>query len=359
MRLFPILTALVVTVGIYFVVFQRQELVAFARGEPVQSAKVATQTSESVGKKPPISVLVVKSKAENVDSGVILRGRTEAARNIDVRAETSGLVISEPLRRGAFVKKDQLLCELDAGTRGVTLLEAKARLAEAQINETAATSLAEKGFASETAATARRASLEAAQAGVERAKKDIERLMIRAPFDGLLETDTAELGALLQPGSLCAHIIQRDPMKLVGFISERDIGKIKLGAPAGARLIDGSTIRGTVTFLSRSADPTTRTYRVEIEVANADRTIRDGATAEILISVPGEKAHLLPRSALTFDDQGNLGVRLAVDGLAKFNKVEIVNESKKGLWVKGGPQKADVIVLGQEDVVDGRRVTDT
>ncbi len=359
MRIFPVLTALVVTVGIYFVLFQREELVAFARGEPIEPAVVVTETSKEIGDKPPVSVLVERSHAQTVDSGIILRGRTEAARNIDVRAETSGLVISEPLRKGSFVKKGELLCELDAGTRGVSLLEAKARLAEAQINETAATSLAEKGFGSETAATARRAALEAAQAGVERARKDIERLMIKAPFEGLLETDTAELGALLQPGSLCGHIIQLNPIKLVGFIPEQDVSKIRNGTPAGARLVNGSTVQGVVTFLSRSADPTTRTYRVEIEVPNPGQTIRDGATAEIYITVSGEKAHLLPPSALTFDDQGNMGLRLVVDGLARFQKVEIINESKSGVWLTGLPQQADVIVLGQEYVVDGRRVTVT
>lgn len=359
MRIFPVLTALAVTVVIYFVLFQREELVAFALGETVPEPSIEVVAEDDVSLRPPVSVLVVKSKAQSVDSGIILRGRTEAARNIDVRSESSGLVVSEPLRKGTFVHKDQLLCELDPGTRLVGLTEAKARLAEAKINEKAASSLAAKGFGSETTATARRAALESAQAGVERAEKEIERLQIVAPFDGLLESDTAELGSLLQPGSLCGNVIQLDPIKLVGFVPEQDIAKIKPGALAGARLIGGETVNGQVSFLSRSADQTTRTFRVEISVPNPDLTIRDGSTAEIFIAFSGSQAHLLPQSALTLDDSGNLGIRGVIDGASKFFRVSIVRDTSDGVWLTGLPDEIEVIVIGQEYVIDGRRVTVT
>lgn len=356
MRIFPILTAALVTAAIYFALFERERLVAFARGEAVEAEAPAAPRPAEVEKRPPVSVLVQKSVAQPVASGLVLRGRTEAARKIDVRAETSGLVISEPLPKGSFVKAGQVLCRLDPGTREAALLEARARLAEAEINERAARSLAEKGFGSETAAIARRAALEAAEAGVKRAEKELERLSIKAPFDGLLESDTAELGSLLQPGALCANVIRLDPIRLVGFIPETEIGRIRTGAGAGARLADGREVAGVVTFLARSADPATRTFRVEVEVANPDLTIRDGATAEIFIAYAGARGHLLPQSALTLDDEGRLGVRIVIDGRARFNPVTILRDTLDGVWLAGLPERAEVIVVGQEYVVDGRRV---
>ncbi|NOX41430.1 MAG: efflux RND transporter periplasmic adaptor subunit [Alphaproteobacteria bacterium] len=359
MRFFPILTAIVVTVAMYFVLFQRPQLVAFANGDKVAEPAQKKMAPIELAARPPVTVLVQKSTAQQVVSGLVLRGRTEAARNIDVRSQTSSLVISEPLQKGSFVREGQLLCQLDVGNRQVALLESQARLAEAKINETAATSLAEKGFGSETVAAARRAGLETAQAGLERAKREITRLSIRAPFDGLLESDTAQLGALLQPGSLCGNVLQLDPIKLVGFVPEQDIGRIKFGAQAGGRLVDGSKVAGTVSFLSRSADPQTRTFRIEVTVPNPDMAIRDGSTAEIFISYSGARAHLLPQSALTLDDGGNLGVRAVVDGRAKFMPVEIVRDSTKGVWLSGLPEQVDVIVVGQEYAIDGRQVSVT
>ena len=106
------------------------------------------------------------------------------------------------------------------------------------------------------------------------AENEISRLKILAPFSGLLESDTAELGSLMQPGSLCATVIRLNPIKVVGFAPETEVDQIVVGSMAGARLASGREVVGTVKFLSRSADPQTRTFRTEIEVANTDLSIR-------------------------------------------------------------------------------------
>ena len=355
MRILPILTSVLVALTLYAVIMERDALLAIAGNEPAPKADtvaVAVVTDDQ----PPVSVVAMQSVAQTVESGIVLRGRTEAARKVNVRAETTGLVVSEPLRKGTVVEAGQVLCELDPGTRNAQLTEARARLAEAEVNNRAASSLSEKGFASETQAISRKAQLESAMAGVEQAEKELSRLQIKAPFSGLLESDTAELGELLQPGSACATVIDLDPIKLVGFAPERDISRLTLGAMAGARLVTGEEIRGFLTFLSRSADEQTRTYRVEVTVPNPDGAVRDGATAEIFIALDGEAAHLLPQAALTLDDEGRLGVRTAVDNVARFVPVELVRDTSEGVWVLGLPEEADVIVVGQEYVVDGRAI---
>ena len=192
------------------------------------------------------------------------------------------------------------------------------------------------------------------------ANKEIDRLKITAPFDGLLESDTAELGSLMQPGSLCATIIQLDPIKLVGFVPETDIDSVEVGSMAGARLASGREVVGTVTFVSRSADPTTRTFRVEVEAANADASIRDGQTAEIAIAADGTTAHLLPQSALTLNDDGALGVRLVAEGdVVEFVPVTLLRDTPEGVWVDGLADEVSIIVVGQEFVTDGVKVAPT
>jgi multidrug efflux system membrane fusion protein len=261
------------------------------------------------------------------------------------------------------------------------LAEAEARLAEAEINNNAAAKLIEGGFSTETRVAATRAAVSAAKATVQAAKSGLEaansgiesaeatvaaaieemsRLEIRAPFGGLLESDTAELGSLLQPGALCATIIQLDPIKLVGFVPETEVAKIRVGAGAGAQLVSGARVEGVVTFLSRSADPETRTFRVEITVPNADLALSDGQTAEILVASDGTLAHLLPQSALTLDNDGTLGVRVVAAGdTAEFIPVQLIRDTPTGIWISGLPDKADVIIIGQEYVISGVPVLPT
>jgi len=423
MRIFSILTAALVMGVLYLMIFERESILNFAAGGPpagdapmaadVETSAETTPTSQAPvpdDAPPLVSVVAMASQATDIDSAVMVRGRTEAARQVELRAETSGQVISEPLRKGSSVQAGQVLCRLDPGTRGAALAdaqsrlaeagarvpqaqaripealarvaEAEARLAEADINLRAASRLSEGGFASETRVAAAQAARESAlatistaqsgvatadlgvlnanagiksaEAAVAAAEKEIERLTLTAPFSGLLESDTAEIGSLMQPGSLCATIIQLDPIKLVGFVPETSVSKVAVGALAGARLTSGMDVVGQVTFLSRSADPATRTFRVEIQVPNADLRISDGQTAEIGIASEGQPAHLLPMSALTLDDNGQLGVRTVNDAnRVQFARVNIVRDTAEGIWVTGLENQADVIVIGQEYVVSG------
>lgn len=423
MRIFPIITAVLVSVGLYLLVFERDLIVDFAdRGgrDAAETSPAAAGSNVDVSAEDDtdrlVAVVVLASQARTIASSVLVRGRTEAARQVDLRAETTGRVVSEPLRKGTQVETGQVLCQLDPGTRQISLAEAEARLAEAnarvpeaearlpeaqarlaeararvveaQINLRAAERLSQGGFASETRVAAAQAAYESAaasvqaaisgvagsnsgvqsalagiqsaEAGVAAAKREIGKLTITAPFAGLLESDAAEIGTFLQPGALCATVIQLDPIKLVGFVPETDLGRIQVGAMAGAQLITGQQVQGQVTFLSRSADRNTRTFRVEIQVPNTDLEIRDGQSAEILISSDGQAAHLLPASSLTLNDQGDLGIR-AVDSTqhVEFIPVNILRDTIDGVWVSGLPARLDVIVVGQEFVIQGVRVAVT
>jgi len=88
--------------------------------------------------------------------------------------------------------------------------------------------------------------------------------------------------------------------------------------------------------------------------------VRDGQTAEILIAAEGRKAHLVPQSALTLDDDGNLGVRTVSDeDTALFYRVTLLRDTTEGVWVTDLPDQVNVITLGQEYVIDGVAVAPT
>lgn len=399
MRLLSILTAIVVVAALYLLVFERSALWEYSgRTEaavPADNETPVLDEAVAESESAVVPVVAMRSTARNIDGAVILRGRTEAIRQVELRAETSGQIVNEPLRSGAFVEKGELICELDPGTRQIALAdagarlseaktrvpesqarvaEAEARLIEAEINDRASARLSEGGFASDTRVAQTTAAVQAARAGIQSANSNVEaahagiqsaeagvasannelsKLQLRAPFAGLLETDAAEIGSLLQPGSLCATIIQLDRVKLVGFVPETMVDRVEIGASAGARLASGREVIGKVTFLSRAADPSTRTFRVDVEVDNPDLSIRDGQTAEIAIQSEGQIAHLMPQSSLTLNDEGRLGVRLVKDNIAVFAPVDVLRDTTEGIWLSGLDENVDIIVVGQEFVTDG------
>lgn len=373
MRVVPIISATLVLVFLYLFVMERPLLLSWVGVEPAPAAEAGAMTAAAaeVPADQPFAVVVERISERDLESAIVLRGRTEASRSVEVRAETTGIVTSAPLPRGSLVAAGDVLCTLDAGTRAAVLSEARARLAgaeaglnEAQIAQTTATRLAEGGFraqnstaGADAAVESALAGVEAARAGVEAAEAELGRLTITAPFAGLLEAEPAETGSLLGAGGLCATVIQLDPVLIVGYAAEAQIDRLAVGAMAGAQLSNGTQVVGQVTFLAHAADAATRTFRVEVTVPNPDLSIRSGMSADMLVAATATRGHLVPGSALTINDGGVLGLRLVDEtNHTRFQPVTVLRDAPQGFWVSGLPAEADVIVVGQEYVTDGVEV---
>ena len=288
---------------------------------------------------------------------VVVRGRTEASRRVDVRAETDGRVVEVTAARGDTVRKGGVLARLAVDEREATLAEYRARLRQREIHYDATATLAEKGLASREALAAAKADIDATRAAVRQVELEIARTSLRAPYDGVLLAGHAELGDYLKKGDPFARLIDLDPILFVGSATERSVTWLRPGLPAIATSADGQRAEGTVTYVAPSADPTARTYRVEVEAANPDHRIREGLTSELSIEVNTTMAHFLSPALLSLADDGTVGVKIVDDGdRVRFRPVDIIEDRTDGMWLVGLPPVATVITVGQEFVVVGQEV---
>ena len=289
---------------------------------------------------------------------ITVNGKTEASRSVVLRAETKGRVVEIGAARGAPANAGDLIVRLAMDDRAERLREADALVAQREIEYRAAEKLAQKGFRSEVKLAEAKAGLEAARAARARAKLDIERATVRAPFNGVLQSRDVEIGDFLDSGKQIATLVDLDPLRVVASVTEREAALVRPGMTAGARLVTGETVAGRLTYVSPTADPATRTFRVEMEADNADRRIADGVTAALRIAVnEGARAHFVSPALLTLDADGRIGV-MAVDAsdTARFLPAAIVGDSAEGVWLSGLPDRLRVITVGQETVRDGQSV---
>jgi multidrug efflux system membrane fusion protein len=311
----------------------------------------------SVSEATPFPVTVQASQAVRHDQIITVRGRTEAGARVAIKAETAGIVDSIVAGKGIQVKQGDALCTLQRGARDAALAEAKAQLARAQLDADSGAQLPE-GAASKLTLAGSKAALDAAQAAVTKAEIELSRTRITAPFAGMLEEQPAKAGDLLSVGSPCAVLLAPDPLYIVGAVTERDVGRLRRGMEGVAQLATGEKVSGIIRFVGSAAEQATRTFRVELEVANPEWRLRDGVTATMRIPVRGEAAHQLPPSALTLNDSGQLGVRVVERGdMAQFRPVKVVADERDRVWVAGLPRDVTVIVAGQDFVTDGQRVS--
>jgi multidrug efflux system membrane fusion protein len=286
---------------------------------------------------------------------VSVRGRTEAARSVDVKAETAGTVAATPVAEGAFVRAGQVLCRLDVDARQATLDQARAMFRSRQLQFEANQRLAAQGFRSDTQVAQAKADLDQAAAQVRVAEVALDQVHIRAPFAGVFDRREAEVGTYLSPGQTCGTVVELSPILVVGDVAEGEASRVRTGAAATARLASGQAIDGTIRFVSREAHPTTRTYRVEM-IAKNPGEVRSGESAEIVLAAGSGPAHLVPVSAIVLDSAGRQGVRHVVSGRVAFAPVEVIEETGQGAWVSGLSGQTSVITVGQSFVDDGQPV---
>ena len=285
---------------------------------------------------------------------VRLRGRTEHTRAVQVKAETTGSVGERKVERGAPVKKGNLLCRLSTDDRLARLAHAEQAVNQARIEYEGSKRLELEGFQSRTMIATAKAKLAAADAALTTSSLDLERTYIRAPFDGIVEETHADVGDYLVPGSGCSTVIDLDPMLIVARVSERDVHLVNTGSMATGVLSDGHSATGPITFVGRQADPTTRTYRVEVEVDNKDHAVRSGITTEVVIPVATVLAHKVNPSLFALDETGAIGVRTLSDkDVVDFYRVDVFDDDEDGVWVTGLPDTTRLITVGQELVTRG------
>lgn len=304
-----------------------------------------------------LPVRVRRVHAELMKRDLVLLGRTTASRMVKVRAETAGRVDAVQVAKGSRVKAGDTLLRLALEERPDRLAEARSLVEQRRLEFEAAEKLLQKNFRSRTDVAAAEAALKSAQANLAAIRTDLGHTVIAAPFDGILEDRTAEIGDFVDKGEPVATVVDLNPVKIAIDIPEREINKVATDGSAQAHLVDGSMVTGTVVYVSSSANPTTRTFRVEVELANPDGSLREGTTARVILPVGEEMAHRISPAVLTLSDDGAVGVKV-VDGQdrVRFYPVQMVADTENGMWLGGLPDPVDVIVVGQEFVRAGQTV---
>jgi multidrug efflux system membrane fusion protein len=295
--------------------------------------------------------------AEQRATDLVIRGRTGAVRKVEVKAEVAGAVAAVRVQKGQLVNAGDILCELNVEARAAQLKMAQATARQRQIEYEGSKALQEKGFRSETAVAQALAAYEGAKAEVQRMEKQLEDTKIRAPFHGVVDNRMVEVGDYMVPGTPCALIVDLHPMLVIGQVSENEVPLIKIGDMGWAKLVTGERAEGHLRFVAQSADPATRTFRIELEVPNDSGTIRDGVTAEIHVTTRTVTAHRISPAILALDDRGVVGVRIIEQGnRVRFMPVTIISDAPDGMWVTGLPPTVTIITVGQEYVTNGQIV---
>jgi multidrug efflux system membrane fusion protein len=303
-------------------------------------------------------VAVIDTSVVSHSRKLLLSGRTEADRKVVTFARTNGMLEELKVRRGSQVKKGDVIAVLSDEAREAQVAQAKAQLEQKRVELAAKRRLLQSSAIPKLELDNLEAMYKAAEANVAVAEAERDRSIITAPFDGVV-TEVSQVGtaAFAFAGKEIVQIVGLDPMLAIVEVSERKVANVKVGDTAEVRLVSGQVREGRIRYVSKSAAAATRTYKVEVELPNADHTIPDGITAEVTIPLTPVPATRVPRSALVVSSAGDIGVRTVdAQGKVGFVPTSVVEDDQRFMWLAGVPDGARVIVQGQDFVREGNLV---
>lgn len=303
------------------------------------------------------AVAVRASTAGTIEEFLQAEGQTEAERETGIPAQAAGEIAELAVRRGATMAAGEIIARIAPGERSATLEQARAELARARREFDNAETLLERGVATADRLAQTRSALAAAEAQVAAAEEAMADLVIRAPFEGRIEALEVQPGEFVQPGVSVARIVDLSPLAVRIRLPQQAADTIAEGLPARVTFITGQEREGTVIFVGRSADPATRTFEAEVEVANPDGEIPAGISAEVRIPTGETRGHFVSPAVLSLDTSGRLGVKTVTEeGTVAFHEVRIVRAQTDGVWIAGLPETARIITVGQGFVSEGEAV---
>tara|TARA_Y100000590_G_scaffold458649_2_gene613814 strand:+ start:2814 stop:4022 length:1209 start_codon:yes stop_codon:yes gene_type:complete len=356
--------------------------------------------TESIKEENSFDVRYILSEKNSYSDKFKIIAKTKADSIVELKVQTDGIVNDIFFDKGAYVEKDQIICKLDENDKveihraklakydqaktnlllaqNENLIAANAKFINAKTEYESQIELVSNDFASKNSLIAEKDNYESAkaelksaennilieEANIEIAKAELKTAELNlmhtetfAPFAGVIDDVRLEIGELAQKSDICAVLIDNDPIIVSGNISEKNISKIQIGMEADVNLIDGTTKKGVITYISNLADDNTRSFNIEVSINNIDGNIRIGTTSEILINRFIPDSHKVPSSILSLSDEGLIGIKIInEDNIVDFIPVELMNLNNEGAFISNLPDKIKIITVGQDYVVPGQQV---
>ncbi|MFA9273854.1 MAG: efflux RND transporter periplasmic adaptor subunit [Candidatus Aquirickettsiella gammari] len=310
------------------------------------SASASASVAKADAKNGPEKLIIANEDILNLQSnalasGPVVTGSIQPERKADLRAEVSTVVLQVLKENGEAVKRGDVIVRLDEtsirdnlNSANDTARNAALALDQADRNLQRLKTLRASGMTSMQAlddAEVRRNSAQsevsAAKARAAQAQQQLQRTVVRAPFDGVVSERKVSAGDTALAGKELVKVIDPNSMRFVGRVSADKIGMVKTGQNVSFRIngYANQEFRGKVTRLDPAANDVTRQVEVLVAFSDSKQPRVSGLYAEGNIEAETVSALMLPEAAIV--KSGDKSFAWKIQG-KKLNKVELALGSR-------------------------------
>jgi membrane fusion protein, multidrug efflux system len=269
----------------------------------------------------PATVRVAQAKLQTLRPRIAVVGRLREVRLATVAAEVEGKVLAVPVHEGdpvvggetVLARIDGVWAELDLARTQAEVAAAQATLDQSELDFSylkqllAAQSAKPKEVDDTRARVASdRARLSAALAERDRVIKEVDRLVVLAPFDGFVTRKVTEVGQWVAPGDEIVEVISQGQVDALADVPERVIDLVKIGDTAEVVIEPlNLPVRGEVVAINPNGGNSARTFPVKVKLDDLGGRLKAGMSVTVWLPVGPQGDHLtVPRDAVSYNAEG-------------------------------------------------------
>ncbi|MBP6115250.1 MAG: efflux RND transporter periplasmic adaptor subunit [Neisseriaceae bacterium] len=344
-----------------FIVFCLTLLTACG-GAPSEGADAQAAAAESVAKRLS-EVDIATAQVSPLNAGLAFTGNLQPYDQAVVNSEVGGTLQAVTVREGEWVKKGQLLAQINNISLNQILQEQKAQVANSQANLNLAKIklqqqqvLFEKGFISKLALDEAKNQFSVSQgshraqlAQMAQAEKSVHDLAVYAPMSGIVYERASSAGEVITANSKLFAIANLDTLEITATLSNQQVPLVRVGQTVSFQ-VDGdeAAYSGVIKRINAVADLNTRDFKAFIEVNNANGALKAGQFAQGSIITEGTEAFpLVPSSALQTNAKGQTFVWAVIDHQVQERPVTVMLEDRYSRRVAVTGIEPNTVVLRQ------------
>ncbi|HXV23592.1 MAG TPA: efflux RND transporter periplasmic adaptor subunit [Alphaproteobacteria bacterium] len=329
----------------------------FARATEQTRQAQPTAAGEASERTVPVEVALVT--VTRLTSEIRVVGSLRSNESVVIRPEVGGRVAEILFEEGQEVSAGTPLIKLDTAIAAAELDQAASALALSQANHKRAVELFERKAASAANRDQTLAALRADQANLELARARLDKLTLKAPFDGTLGLRKVSIGDYVTPGQDIVNLEDIERLKVDFRIPERYLGSLAIGQPitVSADAFPGQSFAGEVYAIDPLVDENGRAVVLRARLPNEEGVLRPGLFVSVSLLVgQRENALTIPEHALVPRGTEQLVYKI-VEGKAVVTPVKTGARRDAMVEIIEGLTPGDMVVTaGQIKLRDGTPV---
>lgn len=310
-----------------------------------------------------IVVSLYQVRMEEVEKTYSTKANFEAVRDVQLRPEVSGRVISVRVDEGDFVRAGQSLLNVDPSEYQNTLNQLNAQLLQARANYENQRAIVERRKELfemdliaredyENAKTQLRVYEEvirSIQSQIDNVKLSLRKTTLTAPFSGHIAQRYVNIGDYVNPNIQSFRVVTLDPIRLVFQVPQELLPFVKDGSNVEAWVEGVGNVEGKVYFVSPTVDQS-RLLTCKANVSNPKGLIKPGMYADLSLVIGKESAFKLPEMAVVL--VGNKKVVWKIEGdTARAVNVEVIKQGEGFVWVRADLRDGDSVALDNAQIL--------